>query len=270
MHALDARHQHFRQLHDSGCFLIPNPWDVGSARLLAHMGFKALATTSSGFAWSQGMPDNKVTLPLVLEHLREICASVKIPINADFEGGFAVHPEGVLQNVSTALGTGISGISIEDSTGDTDNPLFDFELSVTRVRAARKAIDESAHDVLLTGRSEGFIVNRPDLGETIRRLVAYAEAGADCLYAPGIKSIDDITTVVKELAPKPINVLVNSNFTTVSALADIGVRRISVGGALARTAYSAFVSAAQEIAGLGTFDKLATRTRTTDFDSLFG
>jgi len=270
MNELETLRKQFRDLHASGCFLIPNPWDVGSARLLAHMGFKALATTSSGFAWSNGMPDNKVTLPLVLDHLREICAAVHIPVNADFEGGFAIEPDGVFRNVITATGTGICGVSIEDSSGSAENPLFDFTLSVERMCAARNAIDESAPDVLLSGRSEGFIANRPDLRETIRRLAAYAEAGADCLYAPGIKSISDIATVVRELAPKPINVLVNANFTTVSALADIGVRRISVGGALARTAYSAFVNAAQEMAGLGTFDKLAPRTRTTDFDSIFG
>ncbi|MEO7361839.1 MAG: isocitrate lyase/phosphoenolpyruvate mutase family protein [Gemmatimonadaceae bacterium] len=270
MNEIETRRVQFRELHTSGCFLIPNPWDVGSARLLAHLGFKALATTSSGFAWSNGMPDNKVTLPLVLEHLRDICAAVDIPVNADFEGGFATEPDAVFRNVTTATSTGICGISIEDSTGSAENPLFDFTLSVERMCAARNAIDESAPDVLLTGRSEGFIAHRPDLGETIRRLAAYGEAGADCLYAPGIKSLDEIATIVRELAPKPINVLVNSNFTTVSALADIGVRRISVGGALARTAYSAFVSAAQEIAGLGTFDRLANRTTSTDFDSIFG
>ncbi|MEP6834118.1 MAG: isocitrate lyase/phosphoenolpyruvate mutase family protein [Gemmatimonas sp.] len=267
---LATQRQIFRQLHESGCFLIPNPWDVGSARLLQHMGFKALATTSSGFAWSRGMPDNSVTLPMVLDHLRDISAAVNVPVNADFEGAFAIDPAGVFTNVAAATGTGISGISIEDSTGQAEHPLFDFALSVERMRAARNAVDKNAPDVLLTGRSEGFIANRPDLSETVRRLVAYAEAGADCLYAPGIKSLDDIATVVRELSPKPINVLVNSNFTTVSALTDIGVRRISVGGALARTAYSAFASAAQEIADLGTFDKLAGKTRTTDFDSLFG
>lgn len=266
----DERRKQFRKLHESGCFLLPNPWDVGSARLLAGLGFHALATTSSGFAWSNGTPDNKVTLEPVLNHLREICDAVDVPVNADFEGGFAVQPNDVFTNVMRATGTGIAGISIEDSTGDAQNPLFDFVLSVQRMHAARQAITESALDIVLTGRSEGFIANRPDLGETIRRLSAYAEAGADCLYAPGIKSLADIKTVVTELSPKPINVLVNSNFTTVQALADIGVRRISVGGALARTAYSALVHSAQEILKLGTFDGLATRTPATDFDTLFG
>lgn len=270
MQTLEARRQQFHRLHESGCFLIPNPWDVGSARLLVHLGFKALATTSSGFAWSNGTPDNKVTLDSVLDHLHEICGAVNVPVNADFEAGFAIDADGVFENVTKATATGISGISIEDSTGDEANPLFDFVLSVQRVQAARKAIEESAQHILLTGRTEGFIVNRPDLKETVRRLVAYADAGADCLYAPGIKSIDDIALIVKELAPKPINVLVNANFTTVKALADIGVRRISVGGALARTAYTAFVNAATEIADHGTFGQLSSRTPATDFDSLFG
>ena len=266
----DARHNLFLQLHATGCFLVPNPWDVGSARLLEHIGFKALASTSSGFAWSRGLPDHKVTLPLVLEHLREMCAAVNVPVNADFENGFATDTEDVFENFTAAAHTGISGISIEDSTGDTNNPLFDFDVAVERVRAARKAIQQSKQAIVLTGRSEGFIANRPDLGETIRRLTAYADAGADCLFAPGMKSLDDIALVVKELSPKPINVLVYSNFTTVAALADIGVRRISVGGALARTAYSAFVAAAQEIASLGTFDKLASTTPPTDFNTIFG
>lgn len=269
MTTADERRKKFRLLHESGCFLLPNPWDVGSARILAGLGFPALATTSSGFAWSMGLPDNRVTLEPVLNHLRDICNAVDVPINADFEGGFAIQPDDVFTNVKRAADTGIAGISIEDSTGDVNAPLFDFVLSVQRVHAARQAITESAQDVLLTGRSEGFIVDRPDLRETIRRLAAYADAGANCLYAPGIKSLADIKTLVTELAPNPINVLVNSNFTTVQVLADIGVRRISVGGALARTAYSAFVSAAQDMISAGNFDKLATRTPATDFDRLF-
>lgn len=269
MKTAHERRQLFRKLHESGCFLLPNPWDIGSARLLAGMGFPALATTSSGFAWSNGMPDNRVTLQPVLNHLRDICNSVDVPVNADFEGGFATQPDDVFTNVALAVQTGIAGISIEDSTGNADSPLFDLALSVQRIHAARQAINESALDVMLTGRSEGFFVNRPDLKETIRRLSAYADAGADCLYAPGIKSLVDLKTIVTELSPKPINVLVNSNFTTVQALRDIGVRRISVGGALARTAYSACVHAAQQILTDGTFDGLASRTPATDFDALF-
>ena len=247
----------FRQLHQSGCFVIPNPWDLGSARVLTHLGFKALATTSAGFAWSSGRPDNGVTVDAVLAHLRTIASGVAVPLNADFEGGFAVEPEKVAANVTAATATGIAGLSIEDSTGDAANPLFDFTLAVERVRGARRAIDASGTGVLLTGRSEGFIVGRPDLAETIRRLTAYAEAGADCLYAPGIREKSDIAAVVHAVAPKPVNVLVGSDFTTVSELAALGVRRISVGGALARAAWGSFLYAAQEIAEHGTFGRLA-------------
>jgi methylisocitrate lyase len=247
----------FRELHESGCFVIPNPWDRGSARLLAQLGFKALATTSSGFAWSLGLADNHITIDDALGHFRAIADSVDIPVNADFEGGFAVEPEDVHAKVSRAVNTGIAGISIEDSTGDAASPLFDFQFSVERIKAARRAIDESRSGVLLTGRSEGFIVGRPDLTETVRRLVAYAEAGAECLYAPGIHSKADITAVVAAVAPKPVNVLVGSDFTTVRELAHAGVRRISVGGALARAAYGAFLDAAREISTEGTFKALA-------------
>ncbi len=247
----------FRRLHESGCFLIPNPWDVGSARLLAQLGFPALATTSSGFAWSLGRPDNGVTLDEALSHLRAVAAAVPIPVNADFEGGFAIEPALVAANVLAATATGIAGLSIEDSTGDASKPLYDFDLAVERIRAARRAIDRTGTGVLLTGRSEGFLVGRADIAETIRRLTAYAEAGADCLYAPGIRSMSDIGAVVKAVAPKPVNLLVGSDFTTVAALAKAGVRRISVGGALARAAWGGFFQAAKEIAEHGTFSGLA-------------
>ena len=247
----------FQKLHETGCFVIPNPWDVGSARLLAQLGFPALATTSSGFAWSLGRPDNHVSLDECLDSLRAISASVDIPVNADFEGGFATEPEKVAGNVALAVVTGIAGLSIEDSTGDAADPLFDRALAVERIRAARRAIDESGTGVVLTGRSEGFIVGRPDLTETIARLTAYAEAGADCLYAPGLRSMAEISAVVKAVAPKPVNVLVSSDFTTVSALAEVGVRRISVGGALARVAWQGFLTAAREIAQAGTFRGLS-------------
>ena len=247
----------FRELHQSGCFVIPNPWDAGSARVLEQLGFKALATTSSGFAWSMGRADNHVTLEESLQHFRTVAATVRIPVNADFEGGFAVEPEGVRSNVAAAAGTGIAGVSLEDSTADASNPLFEYTLAVERIRAARSAIDESGTGILLTARSEGFIVGRPDLAETIRRLTAYAAAGADCLYAPGLRSPEDIAAVINAVAPKPVNVLVGSDFTTVSELAALGARRISVGGALARTAWSGFLAAATEIAGQGTFGALA-------------
>lgn len=259
----------FRALHASGCFVIPNPWDVGSARYLAMLGFKALATTSSGFAWTQGRSDNRVTIDEALVHFRAIATSVEVPVNGDFEGGFAIDPEGVAANVTRATMTGIAGVSIEDSTGDAAEPLFDFGLSVERIRAARSAIDATGIRVLLTGRSEGFIVGRPDLPETIRRLSAYADAGADCLYAPGIRTMAEITAVVRAVAPKPVNVLVGSDFTTVSELADAGVRRISVGGALARAAWTGFISAATEIAERGTFEGLARAVPFAEIDGSF-
>jgi methylisocitrate lyase len=259
----------FRRLHQAGCFVIPNPWDVGSAKLLARLGFRALATTSSGFAWSLGRPDNGVTLEQALGHLRAVSAAVDVPVNADFEGGFAIGPRAVETTVLVAAKTGVAGLSIEDSTGVAATPLHDFELSVDRIRAARQALDHSRTGVLLTARSEGFIVGRPDLAETIRRLTAYAEAGADCLYAPGIRSLGDIGAVVGAVAPKPINVLVGSDFTTVAELAKAGVRRISVGGALARAAWGGFLQAATEIAERGTFSALARGTPFGELEEAF-
>ncbi|MFI5311433.1 MAG: isocitrate lyase/phosphoenolpyruvate mutase family protein [Gemmatimonadales bacterium] len=257
----------FRRLHEGGCFVIPNPWDVGSAKLLVRSGFKALATTSSGFAWTLGRADNHVSLDEALAHFRSIAHGVDVPVNADFEGGFAIEPAGVHANVAKATTTGIAGISIEDSTGDPANPLFEFGLAVERVRAARSALDESGTGILLTGRSEGFIVGRPDLKETIRRLTAYADAGAECLYAPGIRSRTDIAAVVQAVAPRPVNILVGSDFATVLQLADLGVRRISTGGALARAAWTGLLQAATEIAANGTFANLA---RAVPFDEIDG
>jgi len=243
----------FHQLHESGCFVMPNPWDLGSARALEQLGFKALATTSAGFAWTLGKPDNATTLDEMLEHLRAVAGAVDVPVNADFEGGFAVQPDQVGENVTRATATGIAGLSIEDSTGDEAQPLFDFNLAVDRVRAARQAIDDSGTGVVLTGRSEGFVVGRPDIDETVRRLVAYAEAGADCLYAPRIEAVEHVRAIVDAVAPKPVNVLANAPFITVADAEEMGVRRISVGGTLARTAWAAFLRAAEEIAERGTF-----------------
>ncbi len=259
----------FHQLHERGCFIIPNPWDVGSARVLAQLGFKALATTSAGFAWSMGHADNRVSLDALLEHLRAMCLAVDVPINADFEGGFAIAPEGVAHHVSHATTTGIAGLSIEDSTGDPSHPLCDFSLAVDRIKAARAAIDASRTGVLLTARTEGFIAGRPDIAETIRRLTAFADAGADCLYAPGIKTMADITAVVAAVAPKPVNVLVSSGFTTLEELSNAGVRRISVGGALARTAWTGFLDAAREIAEHGTFTSLSRAVPGAEMNQLF-
>lgn len=249
--------------------MIPNPWNPGSARLLAQLGFPALATTSSGLAWSLGRPDNHVALEEVLAHLHTVSRAVAIPISADFEAGFAVDPADVAKNVRMATETGVAGLSIEDSTGDSTEPLFAFELAVERIRATRRAIDESGTGILLTGRSEGFIVGRPDLAETIRRLSAYAEAGADCLYAPGIRTEEQISSVVRAVAPRPVNVLVGGDFTTVADLARLGVRRISVGGALARSAWAGFMAAATEIAEKGTFTGLAAALPGTTLDERF-
>ena len=263
----DEKRSTFRRLHQSGCFVIPNPWDVGSARYLASLGFPALATTSSGFAWSRGHADNAVPIDEALAHFEAVAAAVTVPVNADFEGGFATEPAAVAGNVRRAVATGVAGLSIEDSTGVPAAPLFDFQLSVERVRAACRAV--AGNGVLLTARSEGFIVGRPDLGETIRRLAAYADAGAECLYAPGIKSRDEIAAVVRAVAPKPVNVLVGGSHTTVAELAGLGVRRISVGGALARAAWSGFMAAATEIAREGTFRGLAAAIPFAQVNALF-
>jgi methylisocitrate lyase len=263
-----ARWDEFRRLHREGCFVMPNPWDIGSARVLAQLGFPALATTSAGFAWSRGKADNRVRLDEAVAHLYEIASAVEVPVNADFEGGFAVEPVHIVANVKRATETGIAGLSIEDSTGDEAEPLFSFSLSVERVQAAREAIDASGTEVLLTGRSEGFIVGRPDLDETIRRLKAYSDAGADCLYAPGLKSPSDIRAVVDAVAPKPVNVVAFSNFT-VAELAALGVRRISVGGSLARCAWAGFLKAAAEIAEKGTFQSLGKGVPGSELNAKF-
>jgi 2-methylisocitrate lyase-like PEP mutase family enzyme len=259
-----------RELHRAGCFVIPNPWDAGSARYLARLGFRALATTSAGFAWSIGRADNHVTREEALAHLRAIAAAVDVPVHADFENGFAVAPEAVAANVATAAGTGVAALSIEDSTGDPARPLFEFALAVERIQAARRALDQQAPAVMLTARSEGFITGRPDLEETIRRLAAFAAAGADCLYAPGIRDLGAIAEVVKAVAPKPVNVLVNAPFASMAELEALGVRRISVGGALARTAWTGFVAAAKEIREHGTFEALGRTVASKEMEEAFG
>ena len=259
----------FRKLHASGCFVLPNPWDIGSAQLLQGMGFKALASTSSGFAWTIGRRDNSVTCDDVIAHLKSLCDATEIPVNADFEAGFAREPEGVAANVARGVGTGVAGLSIEDSTGDASAPLYEKSLAVERMRAARRSIDANGGDVLLVGRCESFLVGQPDLDATIARLIAYAEAGADCLYAPGIRTRKEIAAVVNALAPKPVNVLIAQPGLTVSELADLGVRRISVGGALARTAWAGFMRAAREIAEKGSFHELANGIPHGEFNALF-
>lgn len=269
MSSIAERRARFRALHASGTFVIPNPWDVGSARILASMGFPALASTSSGFAWSTGRRDNHITLDDALVHLAQLVGAVDLPINADFEGGFAERPQDVADNVLSAVATGIAGVSIEDSTGDPQAPLYEFTLAVERIAAAREALDASAPAVMLVARTEGFIAGRPDIEETLRRLCAFASAGADCLYAPGIRTREHIAAVVQAVAPKPVNVLVGAPFITVAELADLGVRRVSVGGALARAAWGGFLAAAREIAGDGTFHALGAAVPGAEMDRFF-
>jgi methylisocitrate lyase len=259
----------FHELHESGCFVIPNPWDAGSARLLAQLGFKALATTSAGFAWTIGKADSHIEVDEAIEHFRAVAAAVDVPVSGDFEHGFAADPDGVATNVARVTATGVAGLSIEDSTGNAEEPLFGFDIAVERIKAARSAIAASGAPLVLTGRSEGYLVGRPDLNETIRRLVAYADAGADCVYAPRIQSLSDIAAILSAVAPVPLNVLVGSDFTTVRDLAALGVRRISVGGALARVALTAFLAAASEIAERGTFTSLADIVPFADLDGRF-
>ena len=263
----DDRIVEFHRLHSSGCFVMPNPWDVGSARALEELGFEALATTSAGLAWTLGRRDTQATRDQVLDHLRLIAGAVTVPVNADFESGYAADPAGVAANVKMAADTGIAGLSIEDSSGDQADPLVEFDVAVRRLAAARRAIDESGTGIVLTGRSEGFVCGRPDIDETIRRLSAFAEAGADCLYAPRIDKLEDVSAIVAAVSPKPVNLLINAPFTTVAEAARLGVRRISVGGTLARTAWGGFLAAAEEIAAGGTFSRFEGLP---DVDALLG
>jgi 2-methylisocitrate lyase-like PEP mutase family enzyme len=255
---VSARRHAFRRLHESGCFVIPNPWDAGSAKYLQKLGFQAVATTSSGAAWSCGKADGQMTVGEVLAHLREMAEATSLPVNADFEAGFADDAAGVARNVRLAVDTGVAGLSIEDSTGDAAAPIRDLAVSVERIRAARSAIDEAGGEAMLVGRAENFLWGRTDLDDTVRRLKAYADAGADCLYAPGLKTREQITAVVQAVAPKPLNLLIGgtSDLTLRDAQA-MGVRRISVGGALARSAWGGFMRAAQQIANEGRFDGFA-------------
>ena len=270
MTAADKRRT-FRTLHESGCFVIPNPWNVGTARYLQGLGFKALATTSSGFAHSQGFADGAQSRDQVLAHFAEIAAATDVPVNADFENGYAEDIGALAENYRRCVATGVAGVSIEDFTGNDADPLYDFDTAVRRVKAARKAIDEADSNVVFTARTEGFIKNRPDMAETIRRLKAFADAGADCLYSPGIKTREQIEATVKAVAPKPINFLNSGAFGfTVKDLADMGVRRISVGGTLARVAMNAFIKSAREIAEAGAFDSFAGVVSNAELNKFFG
>lgn len=249
----------FRALHESGCFVLPNPWDVGSAVYLQHLGFKALATTSAGFAFSQGLPDSvsAVSRDLMLAHIRDVVKVTHLPVNADFQNGYVDDPEGIAANVASCIATGVSGLSIEDATGDGVHPLYEFDLAVERIRAARVAIDTAGVPVVLTARCEAYLVSEPDPGRvSLDRLIAFAEAGADCLFAPGVREPGEIAAIVKAVSPKPVNVLVSSPNPELSVdrLANLGVRRISVGSALARVAWGAFMRSAQSLRNSGSFD----------------
>lgn len=263
------RRTHFRALHQSGCFVIPNPWDVGSAKWLAHAGFKALASTSSGYAYSRGKPDGGVNVDTVLGHLGELVNATPLPINADFEDGHARDLDGLADNVRRCVATGIAGLSIEDRQGHDERQLYAFDEAVARISAAREAIDATSEDVMLIGRAECFLVGQPDLDETLRRLTAYADAGADCLYAPGLSTPDQIKTVVEAVAPKPVNILLGpASALTYAELAALGVRRISVGGSLALAAWSGFAQAAGPLAN-GRFDGFSNTVSHSDLDNLF-
>jgi 2-methylisocitrate lyase-like PEP mutase family enzyme len=268
--SIDDKRKTFRRLHENGCFVIPNPWNVGSARYLQGLGFKALATTSSGFAHAQGLSDGEVTRDMVLAHAREMAQETDVPVNTDFEGGYADDPAEVAANVALCVETGIAGLSIEDFTGNAADPLYGFDVAVARVRAAREAIDKAGDGVVFTARTEGFIHGRPDLDETVRRLKAFADAGADCLYAPGIKTREQIEAVVKAVAPKAVNLLMPAPWGfTVQDIAAMGVRRISIGGTLARVAMHAFIKSAREIAEHGTFDSFAGVMSNAELNSFF-
>ena len=262
----------FHELHASGCFVLPNPWDVGSAIYLEHVGFKALATTSAGFAFSRGLQDSAVPRDLMLDHIREIAAATSLPVNADFQTGYADEPEGVAANVLRCIATGVAGLSIEDRSGSSAAPLYEFDLAVDRIKASRAAIDASGISVVLTARCEAWLVAEPDpLRVATERLTAFAAAGADCLYAPGVSKPEEIGTIVKAVSPKPVNVLVSkfNSDLTVSRLADLGVRRISVGSALSNVAWGAFMSAARRIVDAGSFDMFAGAASAREIDDLF-
>ncbi len=259
----------FFTLHQSGCFVIPNPWDVGSAKYLQSLGFKALASTSAGLAWSLGRADNAITRDIVLAHLTEIVKAVDIPVNADFENGFAHHVEGVAESVKLAVETGVAGLSIEDFTGNPSDPLYEFDHAVARIKAARKAIDDTGANVILTARTEGYCFGRPDIVETIRRLKAFADVGADCVFAPAMRDLSEIEELVKAVSPTPVNVGGAVFGWSVEKLSALGVRRISLGGNLARAAWTDFMRVAQSVAETGSFDAFGTVTK-TDFNAFFG
>ncbi len=266
--SIAERRAEFRRLHQSGCFALPNPWDLGSGRMLQHMGFKAVASTSSGYAWSTGRPDHGIGRGEMLEHLRALCAAIDLPVNADFESGFARDAAGVAESVRLVIDTGVAGFSIEDHDRETKGRLYDLPTAVERICAARAAIDRSGHDVILVARTEGLLADPAALKPAIDKLVAFADAGADCLYAPGVKDKADIATMVRAVAPKPVNVLALRPWLTLAEFADLGVRRISVGGALARVAWRAMIDAAERMKS-GSFEGLDGGIAGTEVNEIF-
>jgi len=268
MPSVEDKRREFRRLHESGCFAIPNPWDIGSALYLQHLGFKAIATTSAGFAFSRGVPDGTVKRDDMLAHIKELVAVTDIPVNADFENGYADDPDDVAESVRLCIATGVAGLSIEDAIDRKEKLIYEFELAVERIRAAREAIGNSG--VVLVGRAEGFLVGRENIDQVMKRLVAYSEAGADCLYAPGFKQRDDIRAIVSAVAPKPSNILIGGAIgLSMEDAGVLGARRVSVGGAFARAAWGGFIRSAKELIEKGTFDELANASLYEELQKLF-
>jgi 2-methylisocitrate lyase-like PEP mutase family enzyme len=269
MASIENKRREFRRLHDSGCFAIPNPWDIGTAKYLQHLGFKAIATTSAGFAFSRGLSDGAVKRDDMLAHIKELVDATDIPVSADFENGYADDPNDVAESVKLCVATGVAGLSIEDTVDRKESRLYDINLAVERIRAARETIGNSA--VVLAGRAEGFLVGRENLNQVIKRLVAYSEAGADCLYAPGFKEREDIKSIIGAVAPKPVNILIGGPVgLTMKDAASLGARRVSVGGAFARAAWGGFIRSAKELMEMGTFDELTNAASYDELQKLFG
>jgi 2-methylisocitrate lyase-like PEP mutase family enzyme len=269
MPTIAERRQTFRQLHDNGCFAIPNPWDIGSAKYLQHLGFKAIATTSAGFAFSRGLPDGSIKRDDMLAHIRELVEATDVPVNADFENGYADDPNWCAENARLCAETGVAGLSIEDAADRRESPIYDVDLAVERIHAVREALHDTG--VVLVGRAEGFLVGREDIDQVIRRLVAYSEAGADCLYAPGFKQRDHIKAIIEAVAPKPVNILIGGAIgLTMRDAAELGARRVSVGGAFARAAWGGLIRAAKELIEEGTFEELAHAAPYGELQTFFG
>src|ERR1700680_4734764 len=268
MKSIDEKRGDFRKIHQSGCFAIPNPWDIGSAKYLQHLGFKAIATTSAGFAFSRGLPDGSVQRDDMIAHIRELVEATDIPVNADFENGYADDPNWCAENARLCAETGVAGLSIEDAADRKESPLYDVDLAVERIHAVREALHGTG--VLLAGRAEGFLIGRENIDQVIKRLVAYSEAGADCLYAPGFKERDHIKAIVECVAPKPSNILIGGpSGLTMRDAAELGARRVSVGGAFARAAWGGFIRSAKELVERGTFDELAHAAPYADLQEFF-